>query len=315
MLGNAVAGRICSIEGNSHCADCSSRSPRWASVNLGVLLCINCSGVHRKLGVHLSNVKSLTLDNLRPEWIKVLTSIGNDVANKYYLHRLPLHAARPNPNTPPRDMEVWIRNKYERKIYAMTALDEPHQLLANGYNPRDAVMKAVGGGHAPPTGPQQVTSTLNSSKESTSTPFYDFDSNRPIAPTNQEDLFGNANATNNPPFDAFGNDASAASWGGDFWPTEPRNKTAVSGSNTNPERVSTVASGSYMGSGKAMETRIEAAKDSISKLFDNPAQIGFKGSSYQQTTPNCVKGDLLDFNFSDLGNRLQEQRNHHDDII
>lgn len=74
MLGHGIINRICSIEGNNNCADCGCRSPRWASVNLGVTLCIHCSGIHRKLGVHLTQVKSLTLDNMKPHWIRVCCS-------------------------------------------------------------------------------------------------------------------------------------------------------------------------------------------------------------------------------------------------
>ena len=44
--------------GNDHCADCGARDPDWASLNLGVLLCITCSGAHRQLGVHVSKVRS-----------------------------------------------------------------------------------------------------------------------------------------------------------------------------------------------------------------------------------------------------------------
>jgi hypothetical protein len=40
--------------------------PSWASINLGILLCIECSGVHRKLGSHISRVRSLDLDEWPP---------------------------------------------------------------------------------------------------------------------------------------------------------------------------------------------------------------------------------------------------------
>ena len=41
-----------------------STDPTWLSTNLGVLTCIECSGIHREMGVHVSRVRSLTLDNL-----------------------------------------------------------------------------------------------------------------------------------------------------------------------------------------------------------------------------------------------------------
>lgn len=46
------------IPGNDKCAECSAPEPEWASLNLGILLCIECSGVHRNLGVHISKVHS-----------------------------------------------------------------------------------------------------------------------------------------------------------------------------------------------------------------------------------------------------------------
>ena len=48
------------VNGNHVCADCGSHDPDWASLNLGVLVCIECSGVHRNLGVHISKVKKET---------------------------------------------------------------------------------------------------------------------------------------------------------------------------------------------------------------------------------------------------------------
>lgn len=52
------------VIGNANCADCDAPNPDWASLNLGVLVCIECSGIHRNLGSHISRVRSLDLD----EW-------------------------------------------------------------------------------------------------------------------------------------------------------------------------------------------------------------------------------------------------------
>lgn len=57
--------------GNDKCADCGARKPKWASINLGIMLCIECSGIHRSLGVHISKVRSVTLDDWDMELQKV----------------------------------------------------------------------------------------------------------------------------------------------------------------------------------------------------------------------------------------------------
>jgi hypothetical protein len=120
---------------NRCCADCGAKAPRWASVNLGVLVCIDCSGTHRSLGVHISVVKSVTLDKWQPKWIATVSKIGNRIANSYYLSRLPRDYEAPRESDSRDKLNLWIRNKYERKDYAPRNQPSPAELLAQGRNP------------------------------------------------------------------------------------------------------------------------------------------------------------------------------------
>lgn len=77
---STTAARVASLPGNEECADCEARSPTWASTNHGVVLCIECAGVHRSLGVHVSCVRSLELDEWRPDEVERFIAKGGNTA-------------------------------------------------------------------------------------------------------------------------------------------------------------------------------------------------------------------------------------------
>ncbi|KAM7377284.1 hypothetical protein PAMA_013873 [Pampus argenteus] len=106
------------ISGNKQCCDCGEPSPDWASINLGITLCIVCSGIHRSLGVHFSKVRSLTLDSWEPELIKLMCELGNTVINRIYEARIDeITIKKPQPTSPRVDKESWIRSKYVEKKF------------------------------------------------------------------------------------------------------------------------------------------------------------------------------------------------------
>ncbi|RCN49525.1 PH domain protein [Ancylostoma caninum] len=104
------------LPGNDRCADCSQIAPDWASLNLGILICIECSGTHRNLGSHISRVRSLDLDTWPVEFLAVMQAIGNTAANRLWEHHAPPDR-RPQPDSPLEVKEAWIRDKYEAKRF------------------------------------------------------------------------------------------------------------------------------------------------------------------------------------------------------
>ncbi|XP_022616495.1 arf-GAP with coiled-coil, ANK repeat and PH domain-containing protein 1 [Seriola dumerili] len=106
------------IPGNRQCCDCGEPGPDWASINLGITLCIVCSGIHRSLGVHFSKVRSLTLDSWEPELIKLMCELGNTVINRIYEARIDeITIKKPHPSSPRGDKESWIKSKYVEKKF------------------------------------------------------------------------------------------------------------------------------------------------------------------------------------------------------
>eukprot|EP00003_Mantamonas_plastica_P025259 TRINITY_DN4916_c0_g1_i1.p1 TRINITY_DN4916_c0_g1~~TRINITY_DN4916_c0_g1_i1.p1 ORF type:complete len:306 (+),score=93.07 TRINITY_DN4916_c0_g1_i1:181-1098(+) len=104
------------IPGNMVCADCSNEHPEWASINLGVMLCIECSGIHRSLGVHISKVRSAHLDRWSDEQMVIMGELGNERVNKIYESNLG-NTVKPDGNEGRKIKEVFIKQKYVEKKF------------------------------------------------------------------------------------------------------------------------------------------------------------------------------------------------------
>ncbi|KAL8810153.1 MAG: hypothetical protein Q9200_002806 [Gallowayella weberi] len=117
------------LEGNKSCADCKrNKHPRWASWNLGIFVCIRCSGIHRGMGTHISRVKSVDLDAWTDEQLQSVLRWGNSRANKYWESKL-----APGHVPSEAKIENFIRTKYESKRWVLDGpMPDPATLDADG---------------------------------------------------------------------------------------------------------------------------------------------------------------------------------------
>lgn len=109
---------------NRECFDCQAKQPRWASTNLGIFFCLRCAGIHRSLGVHISKVKSSTMDLWDEYMVQCCERIGNGNGKLLYEARLPPTYRKPESSTDTAVVERLLRQKYEQKLFYAIEFEE-----------------------------------------------------------------------------------------------------------------------------------------------------------------------------------------------
>ncbi|XP_053467557.1 arf-GAP with SH3 domain, ANK repeat and PH domain-containing protein 1 isoform X2 [Ictalurus furcatus] len=133
-LTKAIIDEVLRIPGNEVCCDCGAADPKWLSTNLGILTCIECSGIHREMGVHISRIQSMELDKLGTSELLLAKNVGNSNFNEIVEGNLPCPSPKPTPSSDMTIRKEFITAKYVDHKFARKTCNSAVVKLSNLYD-------------------------------------------------------------------------------------------------------------------------------------------------------------------------------------
>ncbi|KAL5013645.1 hypothetical protein ScPMuIL_007915, partial [Solemya velum] len=126
-LTTSIIDRIRWLPGNKICCDCGAPDPEWLSTNLGILMCLECCGIHREMGVHISRTQSMVIDEMGTSKLLLARVVGNRGFNDI-MEATVDPSLKPNPSSPMDDRREYIKAKYEQHRYAIITCTDKEEL-------------------------------------------------------------------------------------------------------------------------------------------------------------------------------------------
>ncbi|XP_059185184.1 arf-GAP with SH3 domain, ANK repeat and PH domain-containing protein 2 [Centropristis striata] len=124
-LTRSITDDIRRMPGNNSCCDCGAPDPGWLSTNLGILTCIECSGIHREMGTHVSRIQSLSLDSLGTSDLLLARNVGNSGFNEILEANLLSPSLKPSQHTHMGERKDFILSKYQDVYFVRRSHSSP----------------------------------------------------------------------------------------------------------------------------------------------------------------------------------------------
>ncbi|KAF2076978.1 hypothetical protein CYY_001687 [Polysphondylium violaceum] len=175
----AVQDNIFQLAENKVCADCGASDPSWVSTNYGVVICVDCSSIHKHLPNGLASVKSVrSLSNASFAELEFFKNEGNQKANNKYERNVPQNIQKPSPKDTYETKLAWIRAKYLAGSQSSDTPPSPSEIrrfsiqVNHSNSPQSStsnspVLASAGAENAVTPPPQNVTleSTVNNNNQ------------------------------------------------------------------------------------------------------------------------------------------------------